>query len=129
MVAALRRHNLAQGPDAAEDGGLVFRSTTSGPIDGDNLTRAWTRSLRKAGVRHVPLHSLRHPAVSRMISTGASPKAIQAVVGHASIQLTFDTYGHLLPDSLDTLARDLGALEASGGDTAGDTGHAEGFGN
>ncbi len=125
MVAALRRHNLAQASDAAENGGRVFRSATGGAIDGDNCTRAWTRSLHKSGVRHVALHTLRHLAVSRMISTGASPKAIQAVVGHASISLTYDTYGHLLPGSLDLLAQGLGALEAS----AGVTGHAEGFAN
>ena len=54
------------------------------------------------------------------------PEAIQAVVGHASIQLTFDVYGHLLPDDLDTLARRLGALEEA---AAGDTGDAEGLAN
>ncbi len=129
MVSALRRHRLAQAPDAAEDGGRVFCSATGGPIDGDNLTRAWTRSLRKAGVRHLALHSLRHLAVSRMIASGASPKAIQSVVGHASIGLTFDTYGHLLPDDLDALARGLGAMAAASGVTAGDTGRAEGLAN
>ncbi len=132
-VAALRRHRLAQAPDAAEDGGRVFCSATGGPVDGDNLTRAWTRSLRKAGVRHMPLHSLRHLAASRMIATGASPKAVQAVIGHASIQLTYDTYGHLLPDSLDALAAGLGTLSeapgAAAGVTAGDTGRAEGLAN
>ncbi len=129
IVSALRRHKLATAPDPAEDGGRVFCSATGGPIDGDNLTRAWTRSLRKAGCRHLPLHSLRHLAVSRMIASGASPKAIQSVVGHASIQLTFDTYGHLLPDDLDALARGLGAMAAAAGVTAGDTGRAEGLAN
>jgi integrase len=132
-VAALRRHKLAQAPDRAEDGGLVFRSATGGPIDGDNLTRAWARALRKAGVRHVPLHSLRHLGVSRMIAAGASPKVIQSVVGHANIALTFDLYGHLMPDSLDTLASGLGALAEApapaAGVTAGDTGRAEGLAN
>ncbi len=133
MVSALRRHKLATAPDAAEDGGRVFCSATGGPIDGDNLTRQWARSLRKAGVRHLPLHSLRHLAASRMIATGASPKAVQAVIGHASIQLTYDTYGHLLPDSLDALAAGLGSLSeapgAAAGVTSGDTGRAEGLAN
>ncbi|MGI9539339.1 MAG: tyrosine-type recombinase/integrase [Miltoncostaeaceae bacterium] len=121
MVSALRRHKLARAPDPSEDGGRVFRSATGGSIDGDNLTRAWGRALRKAGVRHVPLHLLRHLAVSRMIASNASPKTTQAVVGHASIQLTFDPHGHLLPDDLDSLAQRLGALQAVAGVTAGDT--------
>lgn len=41
MVAALRRHNLAQAPDVVENGGRVFRSAAGGAIDGDNCTRVW----------------------------------------------------------------------------------------
>lgn len=53
----------------------------------------------------------------------------QAVVGHASITLTYDMYGHLLPGDLDSLAQGLGDLEATAGDTAGVTALAEGLAN
>ena len=36
-----------------------------------------------------------------MIATGENPKAIQTFMGHATIQMTFDRYGHLLPGSRD----------------------------
>ncbi len=45
------------------------------------------------------LHALRHAAASLFIEQGWTPKKIQAVLGHASIQLTFDLYGKLFKDS------------------------------
>jgi integrase len=44
---------------------------------------------------HYTFHALRHAAASLFIEQGWSPKKVQAVMGHASIQVTFDTYGHL----------------------------------
>lgn len=44
------------------------------------------------------LHTLRHVAVSLWIEQGATPKQVQTWAGHASIQFTMDTYGHLWAD-------------------------------
>ena len=108
LVAELRRHKLAA---SSNDHDLVFASQAGTPIDPDNLYRAWARTLRKAGLRHLPMHSLRHTAVSLLIEAGANPKQLQKMVGHGSIQLTFDTYGHLMPDSLDGLAKALDTID------------------
>jgi integrase len=43
------------------------------------------------------MHSLRHAAASLFIEQGLSPKRVQALMGHSSIQMTFDVYGHLWP--------------------------------
>jgi integrase len=43
------------------------------------------------------LHSLRHAAASLFIEQGFSPKRVQALMGHSSITVTYDTYGHLFP--------------------------------
>jgi integrase len=43
------------------------------------------------------LHALRHAAASLFIEQGFSPKRVQALMGHSTIQVTFDTYGHLFP--------------------------------
>jgi integrase len=43
------------------------------------------------------LQALRHAAASLFIEQGFGPKRIQALMGHSSIQVTFDTYGHLFP--------------------------------
>lgn len=50
-------------------------------------------------------HDLRHTCAGLLIANGAHPKEIQERLGHSTIRVTFDTYGHLLP-SLDERLRD-----------------------
>lgn len=108
IVRELRRHRLST---PSNEGGLVFASSAGTPIDPRNLVTAWHRTLRKAGVRMLAFHSLRHTAVSLMIAhEGLNPKQLSSVIGHASIQLTYDTYGHLMPDAFDGFGARLDAL-------------------
>jgi integrase len=50
------------------------------------------------------LHSLRHAAASLFIEQSFSPKRVQALMGHSTIQMTFDVYGHLFPSAADDQA-------------------------
>jgi integrase len=76
----------------------VFCSETGGPLDGDNLRhRVFYRVLAKAGLRRVRFHDLRHTFASLLIAQGESLAYVRDQLGHASIQLTVDTYGHLVP--------------------------------
>ena len=53
-------------------------------------------------LREVPkygLHALRHACASLWIEQGHNPKQIQKLMGHSSIKVTFDTYGHLFVDN------------------------------
>lgn len=43
-------------------------------------------------------HAFRHTAASLFIEDGWTPKEVQVVMGHGSMQMTFDTYGHLFPN-------------------------------
>jgi len=52
----------------------------------------------------ISLHEARHTFASLLIRSGADAKAIQTVMGHATIAMTFDVYGKLMPDSLDAAA-------------------------
>lgn len=45
------------------------------------------------------LHALRHAAASAWIKQGIDLKRLQVWIGHATIQLTIDTYGHLITDA------------------------------
>lgn len=69
-VAELRRHRLAAPPNPHD---LVFASSAGTPIDPRNLITAWHRTLRRAGVRLLVFHSLRHTAVSLMIARELLP--------------------------------------------------------
>jgi integrase len=52
----------------------------------------------------IGLHEARHTCASILIASGANPKVIQKVMGHATIQMTFDQYGHLMPGGLEEAA-------------------------
>lgn len=115
IARELRRHRLGA---PSNEHGLVFASSVGTPIDPRNLVTSWHRTLRTAGVRMLAFHSLRHTAVSLMIAhEGLNPKQLSSVIGHASIQLTYDTYGHLMPDAFDGFGARLDALpDRSSGD-------------
>ena len=53
--------------------------------------------LTKAGIRKIRLHDLRHTFGSLLIQNGASIVYVKEQMGHGSIQVTVDTYGHLIP--------------------------------
>ena len=52
----------------------------------------------------IGLHEARHCCASVLIASGANPKVIQKVMGHATIGMTFDQYGHLMPGGLEEAA-------------------------
>lgn len=56
------------------------------------------------------LHALRHAAAALFIEQGFPPKKVQALMGHASLQMTFDTYGYLFPSEADDRAK-MDAME------------------
>ena len=76
----------------------VFLTPDGHPIDGDNLrSRVFYRLLEKAELRRIRLHDLRHTYASLLIQQGESLAYVQEQLGHSSIQVTVDTYGHLIP--------------------------------
>ncbi len=98
--------------------GLVF-PTASGQIAGhNNLVRAFKATVKKAGLtdakgkpKYSKVHSLRHFYASWCINPpehggqGLPPKVVQTQLGHASIVMTMDTYGHLFPPGKDAYKR------------------------
>ena len=67
-------------------------------MDPDNLYhRLFLPVLAKAGIRKVRLHDLRHTFGSLLIQSGVPIVYVKEQMGHSSIQVTVDTYGHLIP--------------------------------
>ena len=87
---------------------LVFPNGSGNPENPSNLlNRGFYPALRRAGVRRIRFHDLRHTYASQLIENGESPKVVQSLLGHASIQVTFDTYGHLFKGSTQGVAERL----------------------
>ena len=61
----------------------------------DRATKAWER----AALTRITLHECRHTFASLMIAAGVNAKALQVFMGHASVSITLDRYGHLFPGS------------------------------
>ncbi len=77
---------------------LVFRSPEGAILDPDNLYhRYFQPALTRAGLRKIRLHDLRHTFGSLLIQGGASIVYVKEQMGHGSIQVTVDIYGHLIP--------------------------------
>jgi integrase len=73
--------------------------------------RIWRPLQKEAGLIDAegePLfnfHALRHFTASLWIEMGFTPKRLQAMLGHSSVQMTFDRYGHLFPSPEDDHAK------------------------
>jgi integrase len=76
----------------------VFVNDAGNPIDPDNFRqRVWPKLLEKAGLRRFRIHDLRHTYASLLIANGESLAYVKDQLGHHSIRVTVDTYGHLMP--------------------------------
>jgi integrase len=86
-------------------GELVWTSPTGKPLRHTNFVRrTFTPAAAQAGLPGLTPHDLRHTAVALAIAAGAHPKAIQQRMGHSSIMVTLDRYGHLFPEMDERLA-------------------------
>ena len=59
----------------------------------------------EAGIKRITMHTLRHTYATRAIERGVQPKVLQKLLGHASIQVTMDTYVHISDDSMQKAVR------------------------
>jgi integrase len=109
--AELERH-VVDHPPIAE---LVFTNSHGEPLRQTNFNRrVWTPAVLDAGLQE-PLprvHDLRHTAAALAVAAGAHPKEIQARLGHSSITVTLDRYGHVFPTLDERLADRLDELAA-----------------
>jgi integrase len=99
MPGILRDHlmdrRLAVG-DAGDDV-LVFGLAPDRPFHANVIYRRADTAWTKAGLGRLRLHQARHTYASFMIAAGVNAKALSAFMGHSSIKVTFDLYGHLMP--------------------------------
>ncbi|GIO33758.1 site-specific integrase [Paenibacillus albilobatus] len=89
---------------------LVVCTATGGPATARNIYRAWERFLEKHKAPHITFHDLRHTHVAMMIKQGVHMKVISERLGHSSISVTMDIYGHLLPNMQSDAAEQMDKL-------------------
>lgn len=67
------------------------------PLVAEAVQHKMKRTIDKAGVPNIRVHSLRHSHVAYLINQGVQPLLIKERLGHADIKMTLNTYGHLYP--------------------------------
>jgi len=119
VLDALRRQRasqsgqqLAAGP-AWQGNDLVFTDALGRPLNATRMRKAFHRVLLDAGLPRIRLHDLRHTMASLMLAAGVHPKVVSERLGHATINITLDTYSHVLPGLQEAAAEDLAAALAT----------------
>ena len=97
IAVILRDYLVDHRMDAAQ--GLVFGRADGTPFATATISLRATTAWKRAGRNPITLHECRHTFASLMIAAGVNPKALQTFMGHASITVTLDRYGHLFPGS------------------------------
>lgn len=102
-VELLRRHRAQQAQDrlefqsAYQDAGLIFCWQDGRARDPNTVLKEYQRTVRRAGLGHATVQELRHAHASLLVAQGAHAKLVQERLGHATVNITLDTYAHLLP--------------------------------
>lgn len=98
LVGVLHRylvtHKLRQ--EFSSDG-FVFATRHGRPFNPKVIVERARRTWQQAGLAPIGLHECRHTYAAYMIAAGVTPKALSTYMGHSSITVTLDRYGHLLP--------------------------------
>lgn len=69
------------------------------PISRDRVDRAFKYGIEKSGVKKIRIHDLRHSHASFLITKHANIIAVSRRLGHSSINMTLNTYAHLMADA------------------------------
>ncbi|MGI5526755.1 tyrosine-type recombinase/integrase [Streptomyces syringium] len=77
--------------------GYVFTQEDGRPHHPENISQRFNYMVKYLDLPPIRLHDLRHCAASLSLAAGLSIKAIQALLGHSTYQLTADTYTSLMP--------------------------------
>ena len=118
LAPELTAHQARTGRDG---GALVFGRTATDPFNPETVRRdalaawGWREAAnadpgarpkvihvkaRADALRPITLHEARHTCASLLIAAGVNAKALSTIMGHSTISMTFDTYGHLMPGAI-----------------------------
>lgn len=100
IVAVLRTHLAAHKLRRGTEGGYTFGSGER-PFSRDVVVGRAEAAWKKAKLAPIGLHEARHTCASIFIGAGVNLKALSSYLGHASITITLDRYGHLMPGNED----------------------------
>lgn len=102
LATELRKHRVAQEAmrflhdSSLAQNDLVFSRPNCSPINPNNVSPAFAKTARRAGL-NIRFHDLRHTHASLMLEYGVHPKIVSERLGHSTVAFTLDFYSHLVP--------------------------------
>ncbi len=110
LAAELKTHRARQKEtklahaDVWAENGLVVCADDGRPYHPDTISKAFTKTVKKMKLPPVTFHGLRHSHATLILASGIPLKDASARMGHHSIAITADLYGHVLPQSEEQIA-------------------------
>jgi integrase len=96
IVGALRPYLAAHRLRRGRVGGLFFGDGGTA-FNADAVRARAVKAWKSAKIEPIGFHDARHSYASMMIAAGVNAKALSTYMGHSSIPITIDRYGHLMP--------------------------------
>src|SRR5699024_7357871 len=113
LLQELKKHKAKQnklklqiGKDY-DDQGFVVATKVGTFVLPSNISRAFRLIRDKLKIKKIRFHDLRHTHASLLFSQNVHPKIVQERLGHSSIEITLDTYSHMLPNMQEGAAQKL----------------------
>jgi integrase len=116
IVAGLKAHQTKQEHDRWLAGsrwketGYVFTSTIGTPLQPTNLNVTFGQLVAEAGIPYRNFHSQRHWCATLLLAQGVPPRVVMDILGHSTIGMTMDRYGHVLDESRRDAADVMGRI-------------------
>lgn len=119
VVAALQAHRIRQieerlrAGDEWIDSDHVFTTPLGAPLSRSTVSHQFKRLGRQAGLPDQRFHDLRHCAASFLLAEGVPARVVMEILGHSTVNLTLNTYSHVVPELQRSATDKLGALLAA----------------
>jgi integrase len=95
-VTLQRRAEYAKSERWEKDCGLVFTTSVGRPVEYRNVITHFKKVISQTGLPNIRFHDLRHTVATLLLSKEINPKIVQEQLGHSSINLTLNTYSHVI---------------------------------
>lgn len=110
LLLELKKYKLSSNKSCDN---LVFCTKSGNPFTYTYVWRAHKALCKKADIRSITIHALRHTFASRSIEAGIDVKTVSELLGHTNTQITWNTYVHSTGDSKKAAADTMGKLYES----------------
>lgn len=97
-----------------QDHNMVFTQETGEYVNPTAVNGLFARFMKQSGISVIRFHDLRHTHATILLQMGVNPKIVAERLGHSSVQITLDTYSHVLPSMKKDLADDFSKMMKSG---------------